>query len=73
MHHTVGWLSSNGNYSSGKPANKLSRFVGALFLSKRLRSAKNKQGGRCRRFVPVSVFNKEPKSNIYISFNGTKK
>jgi len=43
MNYTVGWLSSNGNYSSGKPANKLSRFVGALFCRRdydRLRISK---------------------------------
>lgn len=32
MYYTIGWLSSNGNYSSGNPANKLSGFVGALFV-----------------------------------------
>lgn len=48
MYYTVGWLSSNGNYSSENPANKLSGFVGAL-LSKEITIGK--EGGPCRHFV----------------------
>lgn len=36
MYYTVGWLSSNGNYSSGNPANKLSGFVGGRFSLKEI-------------------------------------
>lgn len=52
MYYTVGWLSSNGNYSSGNPANKLSGFVGAL-LSKEITIGK--EGGPCRHFVWLAV------------------
>lgn len=53
MYYTVGWFSSNGNYSSGNPANKLSGFVGAL-LSKEITIGK--EGGPCRHFVVYHIY-----------------